>query len=441
MLEIKDCLMEELLEKEKKRQKEKLILNAAVSITPKAVLEIQSSVFDNIDAEGYIPTYLDEQSLEELSDIPHQLDHYQKYRDDRCNKCCEYANIVEALAKKRIARVFQSETVKEDEIYVNVQVPTGAIANFIVYEALLQKGDTILTMDLTDGGHITHGSSEHKTGREYHFIHYHIDMEQEDLDYAEIKEKLKQYQPAMLVAGASNYPLRIDFKKIKELIDAYSPKTLFMADIAHTAGLVAGKVFENPISSADVVTMVTYKTFLGPRSAVIMSKEKRIAQKIDDTVFPYFMGSPLLLNIAGVAVAAHLAQTEEYQRIQNLIVSNANQLTQKLKDLKVPVVFSKSESHIVLIDCNNYGNARQVADHFEDCGLLVNDCKVPSKNGAHEGIRIGTTWISQMGISDMRLIADMIKTALEAFSSRETNQIKEQVKKYLQDWEEKNENI
>lgn len=441
MLKKDDALIYELLKLEDQRQKEKLILNAAVSITPESVLEVQSSILDNIDAEGYIPTYLDEQSLEDLNNISHQLELYEKYRDDRCNKCCEYANVIESLAKKRLARVFQNEYAKEEDIFVNVQVPTGAIANFLAYEALLHKGDTILSLDMVGGGHITHGSKEHKTGVDYQFIHYHVRMEKEDYDYEEIAKLLQEYHPGMIVAGASNCPFNIDFKKIRDLINTYSPDTLFMADIAHTAGLVAGKVFNNPVGIADVITMVTYKTFIGPRSAVIMSTNKEIAKKIDETVFPYFMGSPLLLNIAGVAVASHLALSDSYKKLQQQIVTNSRNLTKALQKLSVPVVFSKSDSHIVLIDCHSYGNGRKVADYFEDCGIMINECSVPSKDGAHEGLRIGTTWITQLGITDMDMIAHFIYEVLESYALKKNEDIKEKVKTFLKDLEIKNENI
>lgn len=437
MLKIDDELVYKLIEKEKKRQIENLILNAAVSITPRSVLEASSSSFDNIDAEGYIPMYLETQKLENLEDIDYQLELYHQYKDERCNKCCEYANIIEALAKKRLAKVFQNKYTKGKEIYVNVQVPTGAIANFLAYEALLKKGDIILSLDLSSGGHITHGSKEHKTGNDYHFIPYHVSLEKEDLDYQEIENLLKEYQPQMLVAGASNLPLNIDFKRIRDLIDKYSPKTLFLADIAHTAGLVAGKVFNNPVGIADVITMVTYKTFLGPRSAVIMSTNYEIANKIDETVFPYFMGSPLLLNIVGVAVSANLALQQNYKKIQRQIIVNANDLTKKLKKLGVPVVFSKSDTHIILIDCKEYGPSREVADYLEDCGILVNDCLLPHG----EGIRIGTTWITQLGITDMNEIAYIIKEALDSIKNKNSKKIKTKVKQYLERWIPNYENI
>lgn len=434
-----DKLVYKILEEEKKRQEKKLILNAAVSITPESVLEIQSSILDNIDAEGYIPSYFDNQTLEELSNIDYQMDLYKKYKDDRCNKCCEYANIIEALAQKRLARVFANENAKEQDIYVNVQVPTGAIANFLIYEAFLNNGDTILSLDLSDGAHITHGSDSHITGKKYNFIHYHISMEKENIDYEEIEQLIKNCLPQMVVAGASSFPLNIDFKKIKEIINKYSPQTIFFADIAHTAGLIAGGVFNNPVGIADVVSMVTYKTFLGPRSAAIITTDKNISVKINQTVFPYFMGSPMLLNIAGVAVASNLALTDEYKNIQKQIVNNSRMLIKELQKLSIPVTFSNSDTHIVLIDCNKYGRAREIADYFEDCGILVNDCLVPSIKGTHEGIRIGTTWITQQGITDMKQIATFINEALSSYNTKNENIIKEKIEKYLRRC--KNENI
>lgn len=412
-----DLLMYKLLKKEEDRQKEKLLLNAATSFTPKSILEIQGSKFDNIDAEGYIPLYLVNQNLDDLEDIDKQIDLYTKYKDDRFNKCCEYANIVEALAQKRLAKVFSNEYTKE--IYVNVQVPTGAIANLIVYNALLTKGDTILSLGVSDGGHTTHGDLEHKSGMDYNVINYHISLTKNDIDYDEIKELLIKNKPKLLIAGASSFPLNIDFLRIRNLIDTYSKNTLFLADIAHTAGLVAGKVFNNPVGIADVTTLVAYKTFCGPRAGAIITTNKEIMNKIDECVFPKIMGSPLLLGIAGMAVAAKLALTEEYKQLQQNIVKNSRILCDELKKLGVPLVYGKTDSHIVLIDCSTYGNSNEIVNVFEDSNILVNACLVPGIDKYHDGIRVGTTCITQLDIreSDVRKIASIIADIL--------NQIKE----------------
>lgn len=423
-----DLLMYNLLKKEEKRQKSKLLLNAATSFTSKSILEVQGSLFDNIDAEGYIPDYISNQNLEDLADIEKQIDLYKKYKDDRCNKSCEYANIVEALAQKRLAKLFENEYTKD--IFVNVQVPTGAIANFIVYNALLKKHDTILSLGVNDGGHTTHGDFEHQSSSDYNVINYHVSMEKNNIDYDEIKELLIKHKPQLLVAGATTFPLNIDWLRIRNLINKYSKETLFMADIAHTAGLVAGKVFNNPVGIADVTTLVAYKTFCGPRAGAIITTNEEIKKKIDETVFPKIMGSPLLLGICALAVSANIALTDEYKEMQANIVKNSRLLCEELKKLNIPVVYGTSDSHIVLIDCEKFGKKENITNILEDCDILVSGCRVPSVDGYHDGIRVGTTCITQFDISEenvkliAKIIADILNQAKNNNVDYENNKAK-----------------
>ena len=204
-----DTLVYEIVKRDSERQKNKLLLNAATSITPPSIMEIQGSILDNIDAEGYIPDYLACQSLEELSDIDKEIELYEKYRDNRFNKCCEYANIIEALAIKRLAKAYENNNAKAEDIHVNVQVPTGALANEIVYEALLEPGDTIISLGTRDGGHTTHGDEEHQSYDKYKIINYHINPSTGEINYDEIASLLKTHSPQMIIAGASAYPLSI----------------------------------------------------------------------------------------------------------------------------------------------------------------------------------------------------------------------------------------
>lgn len=418
-----DLLMYNLLKREEDRQKSKLLLNAATSFTPKSILEIQGSMFDNIDAEGYIPDYISNQELDELEDIDKQIELYNQYKDERCNKCCEYANIVEALAQKRLAKVFENENVKAKDIFINVQIPTGAIANLLVYTALLKKGDTICSLGINDGGHTTHGDIEHKSSEDYKVINYHISMEKNDIDYDEIKELLIKYKPQLLIAGGTTFPLNIDWQRLRNLIDEYSKNTLLLADIAHTAGLVAGKVFNNPIGIADVTSLVAYKTFCGPRAGALITTNKEISKKIDETVFPKIMGSPLLLGISALAVSAKIALTDEYKQMQHNIVKNSRLLCSELLELDVPVVYGKTDSHIVLIDCQKYGKTEEIINILEDCDILVSGCKVPSKDGYHEGIRVGTTCITEFNISEdnVKLIAKIIARILNQIKNKEVD--------------------
>lgn len=409
-LEKADGLVYEILKNERLRQQNKLLLNAATSFTPQSIMEIQGSVFDNIDAEGYIPGYLKSQSIQELSDIDKQMSLYETYKDDRFNKCCEYANILEALAQKRLAKVFTHTNAAAENININVQVPTGALANEIVYRALVNRGGTILSLGVNDGGHTTHGDEEHISYDDYNILHYHVDLSTGEFKWDEIEELLKTRTPALMIAGASSYPLEIDWIRIKELISRVSPSTLLLADIAHTAGLVAGKVFNNPVGIADVTTMVAYKTFCGPRAAAIITTNDKLAKKIDQMVFPKIMGSPLFLGVAGLAVAAEIALTDEYKKMQERIVDNARLLCAELMKNGLNIAYDKTDTHIVLLDCFGYANGREMADILEDCGILVNSVTIPAQNGYHQGIRIGTTAITQCNVSETEIkeIAELI---------------------------------
>ena len=429
-----DEVVYKLLRREEVRQQKKLLLNAATSITPNSVLEIQGSIFDNIDAEGYVPDYINTQTIEELENIENQIKLYEKHKDNRFNKCCEYANIIEALAQKRLAKVFENKNVKAEEILVNVQLPTGAIANYIVYRAFLKEHDTIVSLGVNDGGHATHGDKSYEISTQYNIINYHISIEKNDIDYDEIKELLIKNKPKLLIAGASSFPLNIDWEKIKELIKENSKETLFMADIAHTAGLVAGQVFNNPVGIADITTLVTYKTFCGPRAAAIITTNKKISKKINETVFPKIMGSPLLLGIAGVAVAANIALSLEYKKMQRKIVENSRTLCEELLALNMPVVYKTSDTHIVLLDCSKYGKGDDIANILEDCNILVNSCLVPSQEGYHEGIRIGTTAITQNNITkqEIKAVAHLISNVLEKKISKD--KAKEKVLKIIENW-------
>lgn len=437
-----DPLISELVELESIRQKSKLHLNAAISISPKSVSEIQGSVLANIDAEGYIPNYLKEESLEELSNIDKQIELYSLYKDERCNKCCEYANVVESLAQKRLARIYANDLIKEEDIYVNVQVPTGALANYLAYEAFLKMGDTILSLDSNNGGHTTHGSEEHITHRKYNVINFHVDFDKKDINYDEIGQLLLNNQPQLLILGPTSFPLEIKWHKVRELIDSYSPKTIFVADIAHIAGLIAGKAYNSPFGYADVITFVGYKTFGGPRAGVIFTTKKEFSEIIDETIFPKILGSAVMLNVAAIAVSASIALTEDFQNLQKKIVDNSRTLCEELLKLNVPIVYETSDCHIVLIDVNLYGSSKEITNYFEDCGIMINDCIVPFANGNHEGIRLGTTWVTELGADskEIKEIAQIVALTLE-LKEENVEAIKGKVKFILENLEKKNESF
>lgn len=410
-----DPVMAELVEREQVRQKRKLHLNAAISILPKSIAEIQGSVFNNVDAEGYIPDYIEKETLEELEDIDKQLELYTRYKDERCNKCCEFANIVEGLAQKRLARLFANELIDEKDIYVNVQVPSGALANYLVYQAFLKKGDTVLSLDSSVGGHTTHGNDEHISSSDYRVLHFHVDFKNKTINYEELKELLKKEHPKLLILGPTSFPLEIKWQKVRDLINSESPKTIFVADIAHIAGLIAGKAYNSPFGYADIITFVGYKTFGGPRTGVIFSTKKEYSERINKTIFPKILGSAIMSSITALAVSANIALTDEFCKLQQRIVENSKELCKELIKLNIPVVYENSDSHIVLIDVNNYGKSAKITDNFENSGIMINSCSVPYYNEIHDGIRLGTTWITELGATtkDMQAVAQIVKMVLD----------------------------
>jgi len=412
-----DSQFYQLLLKERERQKNKLILNAAISICPKSVLQVQNSCFVNIDAEGYAPQYLSKQLESQLLNFDKQLELYEALKDSRANKNCEIANIADVLAQKRLAKVFANDCVNQEEIFVNFYPPTGSIANLIILNALLEPKDKILSLELSQGAHLSHGAKIHFSGKNYEIINYHINSKTNNLDYDEIDLQLKLHTPQMLIAGFSSFPLQIDWLRLKDGIKKYSPSTLLFADIAHTAGLVAGGVFNNPVGVADVVSLVTYKTFCGPRAAAILTTNVKINDKIKKSAFPGIMGAPLLIGAIGIGVSAKIAQTQEFVILQKNIVNNARLLCKYLTKEGVPLAFKTTDTHIVIINAYQFlkmeKSGQVLADTLEDCNIMVNKQMLinDEKNSDSKGIRIGTTWITQLNITeqDIALIAKIIK--------------------------------
>ncbi|MEA1963565.1 MAG: hypothetical protein U9O41_00290, partial [Candidatus Aerophobetes bacterium] len=273
------------------RQIQKIILIPSESICPKPVREALSSPFTNLYAEGYPPLRMSEENNEKvLLDFNYQLTHYRRYSDRRFYKGVEFADFVESLAQRRIAKCFATDKVSADKIFVNVQPLSGAAANNAVYASFIKPGDTIMGMSLSHGGHLTHGSEFNRSGKYYNVISYEVDLESGKLNYDAIKDLASQYKPKIIIAGYSAYPWSVDWEKFREIAD--SAGAFLFADIAHVAGMVVAGVYPNPVGFADVITFTTHKTLCGPRGAVILTTDREKANLIDEAVFPGEQGGP-----------------------------------------------------------------------------------------------------------------------------------------------------
>ena len=421
-----DSWMAALLEREELRQFQQISLSAASSLCPAAVREAQASFFSNVDAEGYPPKRMTQATWDQLLDLDKQVAHYKRYGDSRFNKGTELANVVEVVAHRRAAAVFSTDwadnsdiSVSASDIYVNLQCPTGSLANTAVFEALLKPGDVVLSMNLVDGGHLSHGSPLHRSGKAYKIVHYHVDPSTQRLNYDQIRELIHEHRPRLIVGGASSYPWAIDWKKFRQFAEEVEPRPYILADISHPAGLVAAGLIPNPIGYADAVAFVTYKTFCGPRGAAILSTDRVIADAIDRAVFPGLQGAPVFQQIAALAVAFEIAKTQEFKLLQHKIAENARLLHQYLQDLDIPTAFGGTNTHIVIADVGKIpAPSKQrvtgdlVARLLERIGISCNSNLIPGDKYVTlaSGIRLGTTWISQLGYgpAEVREIAEII---------------------------------
>ncbi|HEY6542004.1 MAG TPA: hypothetical protein VIZ18_13760 [Ktedonobacteraceae bacterium] len=415
-----------LLEREEQRQFQKICLSAASSLCPLAVRMAQASAFSNIDAEGYPPKRLAQAGWEQLLDLDEQIAYYQRYGDTRYNKGTELANLVEVAAQRRAAAVFSTDwadnsdrSVSDTDIFVNLQCPTGSLANTAVFEAFLKPGDVVLSMNLVDGGHLSHGSPLHRSGKTYKIVHYGVDLSTQRLDYDQVRDLIRQHHPKLIVGGASSYPWAIDWKKFRQIAEESEPRPYVLADISHPAGLVAAGLIPNPIGYADAVTFTTYKTFCGPRGAAILSTDRTIAELIDRAVFPGLQSAPIFQQVVALAVAFEIARTQEFKRLQRKIAENARLLHQFLTDLEIPTAFGGTDTHIVIANVGKVSTPSQqrltgdiVASLLERIGISCNSNLIPGDRyvALASGIRLGTTWISQLGCgeAEVREIASII---------------------------------
>ena len=407
---------------EAERQTRKLIMIPSESDAAEAVLEAQGSVFQNVYAEGYPDPITIGQPQDWLLNYEQELIHYRRRGSPRYYMGVEYANMVEALARRRCAELFANAHVAPEHIFVNVQPLSGAPANNAVYEALVEPGGTVMGMSLVHGGHLTHGSPVNRSGRHYHIVSYPVNLQTERLDYDEIARLAAQNKPRMIIAGFTSYPYAPDWKRFREIADSVG--AYLMADISHVAGMVTAGVFPSPVGYADVVTFTTHKTLCGPRAACILTTNDELIKKIDRAVFPGEQGGPHVNTIAAMAVAFKLATTDKFKSLQRQILANAQHLARCLQNEGMRIPYGGTESHMLLVDCKSVQApdgtplmGDPAARILDLVGIVVNRNTIPGDaNALHaSGIRLGTPWITQRGLRepDVELIATAIADTLK----------------------------
>ncbi|NLW42457.1 MAG: serine hydroxymethyltransferase [Tissierellia bacterium] len=383
------------LENELGRQREEIELIASENFVSEAVMEAMGTIFTNKYAEGY--------------------------PGRRYYAGCENADIVEDLARDRLCELFEAD-------HANVQPHSGANANLAVYTAVLKPGDTVLGMNLSEGGHLTHGSPVNASGILYNFIAYGVDEENEMIDYDELERIAKENKPKMIVAGASAYPRTIDFERIGKIakdIEAY-----FMVDMAHIAGLVATGLHPSPVPHADFVTTTTHKTLRGPRGGAILCKEE-YAKIIDKAVFPGLQGGPLVHVIAAKAVSFKEALQPEFKEYSEQVIKNAKAMGEVLSEGGVRLVSGGTDNHLLLLDVRNLGlTGKQAEAMLKEVHITTNKNTIPKDPESPfvtSGVRIGTPAITTRGLKedDVREVAKLMVETLS--EKRSVEEIREDV--------------
>jgi len=422
-LEELDPELKKLAEIEAERQYRRLILIPSESSAPQAVREALSTAFQNIYAEGYPPEETRWMSEAEILDLDQRLAEYRRYSDPRYYKGVEYADIVEALARRRCAEAFATKSIDPDQLYVNVQALSGAPANNAVYHALVEPGATVMGMNLLHGGHLTHGSSVNRSGKFYKIVHYNVDPETERIDYDAVARLALDHQPKMIIAGYSSYPWKVDWARFREIADSVG--AYLLADIAHVAGMVAAGVYPSPVGIADVVTFTTHKSLCGPRGAVILTHKPALARKLDRAVFPGEQGGPHMNTILAQAVAFKLATTQEFKELQANVIDNCSAFTVALEEEGFRIPFGGTDTHLMNLDCSSVvgpdGTALSgdmAARILDLAGIVVNRNTIPGDHSAADpsGIRMGTSWITQRGFKKEQVVelATLISRLLKA---------------------------
>ena len=395
-----DPEIQKAIDQELSRQREKLEMIASENIVSTAVMQAQGSILTNKYAEGY--------------------------PGKRYYGGCEYVDIVEQLAIDRAKKLFGAE-------YANVQPHSGAQANTAVYFALLQPGDTILGMNLTDGGHLTHGSPVNISGKYFKIIPYGVDKETERIDYDELERLAKEHQPKLIVGGASAYSRIIDFERMAQI--AKSVGAYFMVDMAHIAGLVAAGLHPSPVPYADVVTTTTHKTLRGPRGGLILCRDAEFGKQFNKAIFPGIQGGPLMHVIAAKAVAFKEALSDEFKVYQQQVLDNAKALADELVKKGFRIVSGGTDNHLMLVDLRSKNITGKEAQFLlDEIGITANRNTIPFEPLSPfvtSGIRLGTPALTTRGLKeeDIREVADIIADVIE---NREDSAVIEAAKAKIQ---------
>ena len=387
-LSVLDPEISSIINDELSRQKNCLELIASENIVSKAVLEAQGSVLTNKYAEGY--------------------------PGRRYYGGCQHVDEIETIAINRAKKLFNAQ-------FVNVQPHSGSQANQAVFLALLQPGDTILSLSLDCGGHLTHGSPVNQSGKWFQGVHYELNSGDQMLDYEEVAKLAIAHKPKIIIAGYSAYPRQIDFikfRKIADIVGAY-----LMVDMAHIAGLVATGVYDNPLESAHIVTTTTHKTLRGPRGGMILTNHQDIAKLINSAVFPGLQGGPLMHVIAAKAVAFGEALKDDYKDYMHKVVENCQALATRLKENGCELVTGGTDNHLLIVDLRKHNlTGKEVDESLERAGLTCNKNTVPfdtAKPTVTSGIRLGSAACTTRGLTsgDFIKIADWIYKIINCLSN------------------------
>lgn len=372
-----------LIEEELDRQEDGIELIASENFTSEAVMEAMGSYLTNKYAEGY--------------------------PEKRYYGGCEVVDKIEQIAIDRAKKLFGAE-------HANVQPHSGSQANMAVYFTVLNPGDTVLGMDLSHGGHLTHGSKVNFSGKLFNFVSYGVNKETEMIDYEEVRKIALENKPKLIVAGASAYPRVLDFKKFKEIADEVN--AYLMVDMAHIAGLVAAGIHESPVPYADFVTTTTHKTLRGPRGGLILCKEK-FAKDLNKNIFPGMQGGPLIHVIAGKAVCFKEALEPSFKEYAKNVVENCKVLGEELVKKGFKLVSNGTDNHLILVDLTNKNvTGKEVENLLDKIGITLNKNTVPNETRSPfvtSGVRIGTAAVTTKGYTteDMKEIASIINDAIE----------------------------
>ena len=374
------------------RQRQNIELIASENIVSPAVMAAMGSVLTNKYAEGY-PGH-------------------------RYYGGCQYVDQVEQIAIDRACKLFGAK-------YANVQPHSGAQANLAVYFALLNVGDTVMGMDLSQGGHLTHGSPVNMSGKNYTFVSYGVSAEDGRIDYAALAKQVAKVRPKLIVAGASAYPRAIDFEKLAEIAHGYG--AMLMVDMAHIAGLVAGGQHQSPVPYADVVTTTTHKTLRGPRGGLILTNNEYLIKRINSAIFPGTQGGPLEHVIAAKAVCFGEALKPEFKEYARKIVENAKALEAELTARGVKLVSGGTDNHLLLIDLTDEDcTGKELEHNLDEVHITANKNTVPGEKRSPfvtSGVRIGTPAVTTrgMGVEEMKIIADCIADCIFDFAAKKND--------------------